>query len=41
MNVRSFSEKASKQWLRLLGASEELKAFLEDNKNRLKLKDEG
>ena len=29
------------QWLRLLGASQELKAFLEENKNRLKLKEEG
>jgi hypothetical protein len=28
------------QWLRLLGASDELKAFLEENKHRLKLKEE-
>lgn len=29
------------QWLRLLGASDELKAFLEENKSHLKLKEEG
>ena len=28
------------QWLRLLGAAEELHAFLEENKSRLKLKEE-
>ncbi|HEX4807664.1 MAG TPA: hypothetical protein VH325_01965 [Bryobacteraceae bacterium] len=28
------------QWLRLLGAAEELRAFLEENKSRLKLKEE-
>jgi hypothetical protein len=28
------------QWLRLLGAADELRAYLEDNKSRLKLKDE-
>ena len=27
------------QWTRLLGASEDLKKFLEDNKSRLKLKE--
>jgi ribosome-interacting GTPase 1 len=27
------------QWTRLLGAAEELKAFLEENKSRLKLKE--
>ena len=27
------------QWSRLLGAAEELKAFLEENKSRLKLKE--
>jgi ribosome-interacting GTPase 1 len=27
------------QWQRLLGAAEELRAFLEENKSRLKLKD--
>jgi len=27
------------QWIRLLGASEDLRAFLEENKHRLKLKD--
>jgi hypothetical protein len=26
------------QWIRLLGAAEDLKSFLEENKNRLKLK---
>lgn len=29
------------QWTRLLGAAEELKAFLEENKSRLKLKEQG
>ncbi|MGA8598636.1 MAG: hypothetical protein WB676_28290 [Bryobacteraceae bacterium] len=29
------------QWLKLLAAAEELRAFLEDNKSRLKLKEEG
>lgn len=29
------------QWNRLLGAAEDLKAFLEENKSRLKLKDQG
>jgi len=29
------------QWTRLLGATEELKAFLEENKSRLKLKEQG
>ncbi|HMF78231.1 MAG TPA: hypothetical protein VK604_21415 [Bryobacteraceae bacterium] len=28
------------QWLRLLGAAEEMRAFLEENKSRLKLKEE-
>ena len=28
------------QWLRLLGASDELKAFLEENKSKLKLKEQ-
>jgi len=28
------------QWLKLLGAAGELKAFLEENKNRLKLKED-
>ena len=28
------------QWLRLLGAADELRAFLEENKSRLKLKEE-
>jgi len=28
------------QWMRLLGASDELKAFLEENKSRLKLKEQ-
>jgi hypothetical protein len=27
------------QWLRLLGASEDIKAFLEENKSKLKLKE--
>ena len=29
------------QWNRLLGASEEIKTFLEDNKSKLKLKEQG
>ena len=29
------------QWLRLLGAAGELRAFLEENKHRLKLKEDG
>ena len=29
------------QWNRLLGASDQIKAFLEENKSRLKLKDQG
>jgi hypothetical protein len=29
------------QWLRLLGAAEDLRAFLEENKHRLKLKEDG
>jgi hypothetical protein len=29
------------QWLRLLGAADELRAFLEENKHRLKLKEDG
>jgi hypothetical protein len=29
------------QWTRLLAAAEELKAFLEENKSRLKLKEQG
>jgi len=28
------------QWMRLLGASEDLKKFMEENKSRLKLKDQ-
>ena len=28
------------QWLRLLGAADELKAFLEENKTKLKLKEQ-
>jgi hypothetical protein len=28
------------QWLRLLGAADELRSFLEENKSRLKLKEE-
>jgi hypothetical protein len=28
------------QWLKLLGAAEELRAFLEENRSRLKLKEE-
>lgn len=28
------------QWLKLLGAAEDLRAFLEENKSRLKLKEE-
>jgi hypothetical protein len=28
------------QWLRLLGAADELRAFLEENKSKLKLKEE-
>jgi hypothetical protein len=28
------------QWLRLLGAADELSAFLEENKGKLKLKEE-
>lgn len=28
------------QWLRLLGAADELKAFLEENKSKLKLKEQ-
>lgn len=28
------------QWLKLLGAADELRAFLEDNKGKLKLKEE-
>jgi hypothetical protein len=28
------------QWMRLLGAADELKAFLEENKNKLKLKEQ-
>jgi hypothetical protein len=28
------------QWLRLLGAADELRTFLEENKGKLKLKDE-
>jgi hypothetical protein len=27
------------QWLRLLGASEDIKTFLEENKSKLKLKE--
>ncbi len=29
------------QWNRLLGAANEIKAFLEENKSKLKLKDQG
>jgi hypothetical protein len=29
------------QWLKLLGAAEEIRTFLEENKGRLKLKEEG
>jgi len=29
------------QWQRLLGAADELRSFLEENKSRLKLKEEG
>ena len=29
------------QWNRLLGAAEDLKTFMEENKSRLKLKDQG
>ena len=29
------------QWNRLLGAANEIKAFMEENKSRLKLKDQG
>lgn len=29
------------QWQRLLGAADELRTFLEDNKGKLKLKEEG
>jgi hypothetical protein len=29
------------QWQRLLGAADELRAFLEENKSQLKLKEEG
>jgi len=29
------------QWNRLLGAAEDIKKFLEENKSRLKLKDQG
>jgi hypothetical protein len=29
------------QWNRLLGAADELKKFMEENKSRLKLKDQG
>jgi hypothetical protein len=29
------------QWNRLLGAAEDIKKFLEDNKSRLKLKEQG
>jgi ribosome-interacting GTPase 1 len=29
------------QWNRLLGAAEEIKKFLEENKSKLKLKDQG
>ena len=28
------------QWLKLFGAAEEMRAFLEENKSRLKLKEE-
>lgn len=28
------------QWLRLLGAADELRAFLEENKSKLKLKEQ-
>jgi hypothetical protein len=28
------------QWLKLLGAAEDLRAFLEENKSRLKLKED-